>query len=369
MGDRVNGPSIEGLRVIKWERWQGSAVRRIKAKRAARGSESPVKSLDFLWISSTFSDDFRIMALGLPPGLRPKSDAFLLRILQGVATSSPEDGILRITRDTLGPLVLSRWYDRVSRASGAAVYDALLAAGIVERVTLRDARRDTRGAPAGTPAGTPDGTPAGGPGVGRGKDKDSKPAVDSDSEREGEGKEEGTAGFKSPMGGASEATAEAEEGEAGEAETGDTPPSPPVGEGLLQPSEVYLKALTLIHPEWDTAPPSRAVCLREAARVEKAGVRPSAFVEALRKAKAGAKVWEVSDALVKAAHAAKPLPRPAPRPREGPPPPPDPEAIFKALAKMPADFRRGQHRSLRIVREAGIEIPEEWGIDEAAPSE
>ena len=116
------------LRFRSWAAWNSRCIKDAMGKRAARGAkvDAPLY-LSRVMVATKFDASFEAFAQAV--GGR-NAETFFLRVLQYAADHDGASGTVAVPRRQLGATVLSRWYDPVSRKTGEAVYDALLASNI-----------------------------------------------------------------------------------------------------------------------------------------------------------------------------------------------------------------------------------------------
>lgn len=143
------------LRIVGWDFWQGSAVRRILRDRKPDSKRRV--TLPFLAVASSLSDppdpdrlarQGSFEAFAALVGGRA-AETLWLRVLQYVAEHDPVGGTLQgVDRGRVGDLVLSRAWDRVHPRVGVRTWDALVAAGLAT-ISPLDFRSDSAGNPPG----------------------------------------------------------------------------------------------------------------------------------------------------------------------------------------------------------------------------
>jgi hypothetical protein len=143
------------LRIRSWERHQSAVLKkarwtresRVKAGTADASTLKNPLSIQSVSVACVFDDDFRRFA-EIVGGRH--AETYLIRVLQYVASGHALDGIVPVSRDKFGTLVLSRQWDIVPPATGAKVYDALLAARLA--VPLVDPQDDPQDDPLEDPS-------------------------------------------------------------------------------------------------------------------------------------------------------------------------------------------------------------------------
>ncbi|NUN52200.1 MAG: hypothetical protein HUU06_05355, partial [Planctomycetaceae bacterium] len=152
------------LQIVKWQAWQGPAVKKLKKDRARAGGDSRRRlRLDFIRVATSFEDP-AFMAFAEAVGGRA-AVGFWMAILQHVALHDPEGGTLgAVTRARLADQVLSTPWDRVKPGVGAKVWDALVACGLaVDNSPPEEPRGSGTVYPSGPGADPPPDTPRDGP--------------------------------------------------------------------------------------------------------------------------------------------------------------------------------------------------------------
>lgn len=145
-----------GLRLLRWNEWQGRPIGDILRKRKARGGNlSAPLALSYVAVAVRFDETFDDFVAALPAQLQPRADALFLRVLQTAGLVGGSEGDLRYPPALFAGAVLARPWDPVSRKVGEVVFDALVQARIAVPLSAQT------GAPAGADAGRPAGRPAG----------------------------------------------------------------------------------------------------------------------------------------------------------------------------------------------------------------
>jgi hypothetical protein len=112
------------LKVSKWEEWQGHALDYMAGRRVGKDRPS---SIEWFRVASTWGQSFVLFAMDLGD---PCADAYMMRLLQYVATHSADTGEVSIPRHLFGSLVLSTPWHPVSQEKGECAWDALHLHGI-----------------------------------------------------------------------------------------------------------------------------------------------------------------------------------------------------------------------------------------------
>lgn len=114
-----------------WARLNSPRLKKVAGARRDRGQDvgTPL-ALDGYASDTSPPDSFLRFAEEIG---RRDADAFYRRLCEHAAIHGAWTGALRTTRDQLGPFVLSRPGDPVSKARGRQVWDALIVSGVLIR--------------------------------------------------------------------------------------------------------------------------------------------------------------------------------------------------------------------------------------------
>lgn len=126
-----------------WQKHNSRALKDVDSKRTKRGVDldAPL-SMQRILLVTHLDEDFAAFAAAVGGAV---AETYFIRAMQYAAEHDGRRGCIRVERALFGPIVLSKKWHVVSRATGEKVYDALLASRICVRI-----------APAGGPETAPE---------------------------------------------------------------------------------------------------------------------------------------------------------------------------------------------------------------------